>query len=128
MAELLVRVIDKVNEDPEKDVGCLKRGDVVVVCPDGWGWSEKERKNSDWRILRVPYTVGECQDLLTPQDDGKSEFDPTKSKTLLRRAAKIDLDDNKVPNEIKVSLEDDKRINAIIDVKTFDIKKVKKIK
>lgn len=29
-------------------------GDVVVACPDGWPWSETERKNPKWMILKCP--------------------------------------------------------------------------
>lgn len=39
MAEFLINAIDVFNEDPVKDkTGCYKRGDVVVVMPDGWKW------------------------------------------------------------------------------------------
>lgn len=29
-------------------------GDVVVVCPDDWPWSETERTNPRWLILKCP--------------------------------------------------------------------------
>jgi len=55
MAELLVRVIDKVNEDdPALNLLCLKRGDVVTVQEDGWLWSGKELAGNPWTVIRFP--------------------------------------------------------------------------
>jgi hypothetical protein len=54
MCEFLIRVHDKCSEDPQKDIRCMKRGDVVVVCPDGWGWSDLECSLAHWRIVKVP--------------------------------------------------------------------------
>lgn len=43
MAELLIKAVDATHDDPEKDQrGCYKRGDIVVVRPDGWGWGTQE--------------------------------------------------------------------------------------
>lgn len=43
MAELLIKAVDATHTDPTKDVlGCYKRGDVVLVRPNGWTWGTKE--------------------------------------------------------------------------------------
>jgi hypothetical protein len=52
--EILVRVVDKYQPDPEKNHLVSKRGDVIAVCPDGWGWSLEERTSPDWRIISSP--------------------------------------------------------------------------
>jgi hypothetical protein len=89
MAEFLVRVVDKVNSDIYLDSKCLKAGDVVVVCPDGWGWGAEELINPDWRIVAIPaISVTQAQAFLGTELD----IDPTKpSRMLRRRAFKIDL-------------------------------------
>lgn len=89
MAEFLVRVVDKVNSDIYLDSKCLKAGDVVVVCPDGWLWSSEELTNPDWRIVAIPsVTVIQAQAFLAPELD----TDPTRPSRLLRRRAfRIDL-------------------------------------
>lgn len=43
MAELLVKAVDAVHADAVKDArGSYKRGDVVVVMPDGHTWGREE--------------------------------------------------------------------------------------
>jgi len=55
MAEMLLRVVDKINDtDDALNAQCTKRGDVIVICPDGWPWSETERTSPDWKIVKVP--------------------------------------------------------------------------
>lgn len=44
MAELLVRTVDAAHADPAKDRWCYKRGDAVLVMPDGHGWGRMESK------------------------------------------------------------------------------------
>lgn len=68
MAELLIRVVDKpAHPDPYVDIQQSKRGDVIAVVPDGWAWSERERTNPEWRIVRVPgLTVAAAEELMTP--------------------------------------------------------------
>lgn len=89
MAEFLVRVVDKVNSDIYLDSKCLKAGDVVVVCPDGWAWGKEELTNPDWRIVAIPaVSVTQAQAFLAPELD----TDPTRPSRLLRRRAfRIDL-------------------------------------
>jgi hypothetical protein len=55
MCELLVRTVDKVNADDKVTDNVLtKAGDVIVVCPDGWVWSETEKAAPFWTIIKVP--------------------------------------------------------------------------
>ena len=84
---MLVQVVDKKNADPYVDVGCYKRGDVIVICPDGHPWSEAERTNPDWTILKVPGAVDRHAGLLKGEPG-----DPRLDRMLRRRAHSIDLD------------------------------------
>ncbi len=42
MAELLVRTKDNAHRHPDKDRAAYKRGDVVVIMPDGHKWGRME--------------------------------------------------------------------------------------
>lgn len=66
MCELLIRCVDKVNdEDPLKDAICLKAGDVVSAVPDGWSWGLQELASPDHVIVAVPdMTLIEAEGLL----------------------------------------------------------------
>lgn len=89
MAELLVRVVDKVNpNDPDLDLQCLKRGDVVAVGEDGWPWSGKELSNPDWKVMYFPgATVSAANSYLAPElPDG-----PDDTSTKRRRAFAFNL-------------------------------------
>ena len=50
MAELLVRITNKATGI----VGAEMAGDVVAVCPDGWGWTTAETTNPEWRVIKLP--------------------------------------------------------------------------
>ncbi len=107
MAELLVRVKDKVNADFYLDCQCMKRGDVVHVGEDGHPWSKEEQTNPIWRILKVPdMDMATARTYLTPEvnTDPKSP-----SKTLQKRMFKIDLDDPAISSDSKTFVSDDKR-------------------
>ena len=55
MCELLVRVKDKsADPDPARDAMMSKRGHVIACQPDGWPWSQAERTNPDWIIVKMP--------------------------------------------------------------------------
>lgn len=95
MAELLVRVVDKVNDDFYLNCKCTKRGDVIVAQPDGWLWGKEELANPDWRIFKLPdMKLADAQAMLAPELD----VDPQHpSKTLQRRVFKFNLDDPSLP-------------------------------
>jgi hypothetical protein len=90
MAELLVFAQDQIGADIYKDTKRYKRGDVVVVCEDGWNWGLEELKNPLFRIIAIPgMSVSEASQFLAPEVD----IDPRNpSKTLKRRAFKLDVD------------------------------------
>lgn len=88
MAEMLVRTVDKKNtDDIYKDVGLLKRGDVVVICEDGHKWSTEERTAPYWQIVKVPGAKVKDLIIYTIREPG----DPRVQKTLQRRAYEFDL-------------------------------------
>ncbi len=90
MCELLLRVSDKINTDPVLDSKCTKRGDVIVVMPDGWGWGTEELRNPDWRILQLPnVTVEQAASFLSPEPEDNPQ---APSLVRQRRLFKIDLD------------------------------------
>ena len=68
MAELLIRNIDRVNnESTSLNARCFKRGDVLVVMEDGWEWSPRELAGDPWDIIKFPgATVEGTQSYLTP--------------------------------------------------------------
>jgi hypothetical protein len=90
MAELLVRVVDRVGANVYQDAKLTKRGDVIAVCPDGWPWGTTELANPEWRIVRVPGVAPEALAYLTAEEIESAE---TKgSRVLQRRAFKFDVD------------------------------------
>lgn len=119
MCEMLVRVVDKINrDDPYLDAQCTKRGDVIVICEDGWAWSGAELKNPDWRVIKIPkVSVLEAQAFLQPEIDS----DPKNpSKVLQRRAYKVDLEHAELA-PVKMVLDDAARKTetALVDL-TFE--------
>ena len=81
MAELLIRIRSKTSPDIYKDVRLTKRGDVIVVRPDGHDWGTEELTNPDWRIVRCPaLTVAEAEAMLVEEPG-----DQLTNRMLLRR-------------------------------------------
>ena len=112
MAEIIVRVINKVNKDFYLNCKCTKRGDVISVCPDGWSWGSAELTSPEYRILVFPnLTVDDVSPLTVPEKD----IDPKNpSKTLQKRAFKLDLDSPLIPKEMVNALNDNTRKNPLI--------------
>lgn len=59
MAEILIKAIDATHLNPVKNQrGCYKRGDPVVIMPDGWGWGTEETKppidGGKFVIIKIP--------------------------------------------------------------------------
>ena len=105
--ELLVRVKDKVNEDFYLNCQCTKRGDVIAAQADGWNWGIDELSLPFYRILKLPdMAKGDANALLAPELD----TDPANpSKTLQRRAFKLDLDHPSLPQDLQDFIADDSR-------------------
>lgn len=89
MAELYIRVIDKINADFYLNQQCTKAGDVIVACPDDWPWGNLELSSPDYRILSIPeMSLSEARALVVPE----VEIDPNNpSKTRQARQFKLDL-------------------------------------
>jgi hypothetical protein len=70
MAELLIKARDATHPDQEIDrAGCYKRGDIVVVQPDGHVWGAKEGL-PNFVKLKIPGLDPEIvRELIEPQDD-----------------------------------------------------------
>lgn len=126
MAELLVRVVDKVNEDFYLNCQCTKRGDVIVAVPDGWLWGKEELRDPQYRIIVMPgLSLGDAQSMTAPEFDK----DPnTPSKTLKRRAFRLDLDALATTKAIADYLADASRtqpsiklVELVKDEGTFDV-------
>jgi len=70
MAELLIKSSDTTNPDPVKDLrGCYKKGDVVVIKPDGWKWGKEELKKEKFYILRIPDKKPEELEQIVKEDE-----------------------------------------------------------
>ena len=70
MAELLIKSSDTTNPDPVEDLrGCYKKGDVVVIKPDGWKWGKEELKKEKFYILRIPDKKPEDLEQLAKEDE-----------------------------------------------------------
>ena len=73
MAELLMKYVTYVHPDPVLDRrGAYKRGDIVVVRPDGWSWGRKEvlaaNQGGKFSIIKLPdLTVAEAEEYLQPE-------------------------------------------------------------
>lgn len=115
MAELLVRVRDKVNvTDFYADCKCTKRGDVIVVCPDGWPWGDQELTRPEYRLVRLQ-GVGVAA--VTPYLAPELDIDPTHpSRTLQRRLYKIDFSNLTIPTAFKTFVADDTRTTPMFVV------------
>lgn len=68
MAEILLRVVDKVNPDLYLNAGLLHQYDVVTIQDDFWEWSTEERTSPDWVIIKAPLsTIEELASFLQPE-------------------------------------------------------------
>jgi len=106
--ELLVRIIDKYQPDPELNPFVSKRGDFIVGMPDGHGWSELERTEDYWRIIRCPILQTHGDTL------GQQKFFEHKP----RRRREYFIDFSKLPNS---ELYEGTRTVDIIDVSRKDL-------
>ena len=77
MCELLIRNVDNVNPDPDKDLsGSYKKGDVVEVRPDGCEYGKNELSDR-FRIVKYPgVPVEDMQHLTQMEMKSNSEVLP----------------------------------------------------
>lgn len=69
-----MKAVDATHSDPVKDVrGCYKRGDVVVVMPDGHEWGNEERLPK-FVVIKIPgLAIADVQHLCDPSRDAAGE-------------------------------------------------------
>ncbi len=103
MAELLIRVRDRVGHNPRLN----GEGHVVVVCADGWSWSKLEQQSPDWRIVKVPELAREEAETLIAEQRPHTEF-----YTPARRA--FWLDPEQWPLDVQAWYADDSRARPSI--------------
>ncbi len=115
--ELVIRVVDKVSTDRDKNAALTKRGDVISAMADGWPWTDTEKSNPVWRILRVNLTVTDADFIMDPEIETELV-----NKTVVRqRKRKIDLDAIAATDaRFKTWLDDDTRAVPVFD---FGIKR-----
>lgn len=87
--ELLVRIVDKTNDDPVLDPQLFKRGDVIHIAEDGHVWGHREVDNPHWVIIKVPNLSKAAEDSLLSPDVVP---DLQKQYVIRKRAIKLDLD------------------------------------
>lgn len=104
MCEVLLRVVDKVSDDPYRDAKLTKRGDVITVQPDGWNWGAQELADPNWRILKLPNVPqATAEGFLGPEVD----TDPANpSLVLQRRAFRFNVDSTAIPAGVLAWLND----------------------
>jgi hypothetical protein len=127
MAELLVMLRDKTAKDPVIDRrGCWKRGMVITIKPDSWGWSETERRA--YLVIKLPGVPEDrVSKWLRPEYDTPSgNWENTSSGRYRRRRYTINLarftaaDEDALVNE---ALSVDDRV-AVLDKITIDEKEL----
>lgn len=72
--ELLIRIVDKHPAVSTLYERASQRGDVIVAVPDGWDWSNAERSNPEWIIVRAEITEIEVDALLEPGRLGEPQY------------------------------------------------------
>lgn len=86
--EMLVRMIDKVNEDPYLDAQCTKAGDVIVIMPGQHQWGRGEALEGHYGIFGVTAPVRDVMHFMSPE----IETNPAEpSRVLQRRGFYLDL-------------------------------------
>lgn len=105
MAEVLVFAVNKTHPDPIKDaVGCYKRGDPVIVRPDGHTWGIREtippRNGGQFVIIKIPGApVSKVEKYILPQKD---DLEPTRDQR--RRLWRVVVDE--LPAAVRNQLRD----------------------
>lgn len=88
MAQMLVRVVDKIHADPYLNAGATKAGDVIEIVPDEHVFSELEKTAPHWTIVSVPGVDPELLDAFKAPEPGVS----AENRMLQKRAFALDLD------------------------------------
>lgn len=100
MAEFLVFLRTNTHPDPVKNQrGCYKRGDIVVVKPDGWPWGSQETLPDFIRVKIPGLEVDTAEKYIRHEDDLLSLDALGNPKRLTRRRYRVRIDD--VPAAIR---------------------------
>lgn len=106
--ELLIKAVDAIHSDPEKDRrGCYKRGDVVIVQDDGHEWGRKEGP-PNFVVLRIPGAARALAERLTEEQDDDDTGTPLPvvdgdQPRHRRRRWSVDL--NALPSAVRTALQ-----------------------
>jgi hypothetical protein len=108
MAEILLRIVDSVTDDPKMAERASKRGDVISVQRDGWPWGREELKSEFWRVVKMPgVDPRDLADLMEPEvlagKDG--------TLTIVRKRAK-QLNVDKLESVLVTKLDDSTKTGA----------------
>ncbi len=84
------------DNDPS-DPGAYKKGDVVIIVPAGYAWTDNERKS--FTIVQAYLTAEERQELLAPRPSGA----PARRGRVTggRRQLRVNLDKQGKAKELK---------------------------
>lgn len=95
MAEMLVFAVNRTHPNPVKDRrGCYKRGDIVVVKPNGWGWGTEETKapkdGGVFVIIKIPGVSVASIEKYTASDSIQDGFEPNgQSPNIIHRTRRL---------------------------------------
>lgn len=118
MAELLIKAIDAiVEDDPVKDkAGSYKRGDVVVIYPDGHEYGKIEGLPK-FMIVKIPdLSFKDAQKYIEEEVD---DTDLNNIITITRRRYKFLVDD--IPSEIGEVVMTKEELNDFIEEKPVTV-------
>ena len=112
--EVAIMVRDQHNSDPEEDRRTsLKKGDVLVVHPEGHNWSRTEKIS--YLILKMKLTKREAEKLMRPEEEELSRDERKK------RLEEMTKDRNLNKEEIKKIEEELKQERKMIRARLYKI-------
>jgi hypothetical protein len=112
--EALVQVVDEKNSDPEEDKkSSMKKGDVLVIFPEGHTWSETERIS--YLILKINLKKEDADKLMQPV---------TKKIKTEKPALPADGDENGKPTDTDEEIVSPRKYRLKIEKLDFDLEKI----
>ena len=109
MAEFLIKARSASHPDPDKDTrGSYKRGDIVVVMPDGHEWGTKETL-PDFVVVKVPGLDHEkARQFIEPE----TEIDGDTGQPVVSRRRRWNIKVDDVPAGIRDALRDNGEVTV----------------
>jgi hypothetical protein len=95
MAEMLIWMQDREGADIYHTTKLAQRGDVIVVQPDGWGWTLAEQTDPFTVVVVPDATVADLESFLSPEMPQPGNEDALwweTTNTLQFRGFKVDVD------------------------------------